>query len=223
MAAHALRIRILGAYAATPGSDGEVSMISISSLRTTALLATACSCALLLGAPQVQAADQAPYMRHETAHLTATVASVDPQQRTLVLVTPSGERSKFDVGPDVKNFDQIKSGDRVTLSYYVGVAFQLRPQGTSAQGAMSTQQLQTAPEGSRPGGALTRTFTTTVTVESIDSASNHITFKRADGTVQRVAVEDPQAQQRIRKLKPGDAVSVTYTEQLAVSVQPVLR
>ena len=58
---------------------------------------------------------------------------------------------------------------------------------------------------------------------SIDSASNRITFKRADGTVQRVAVEDPQAQQRIRKLKPGDAVSVTYTEQLAVSVQPVLR
>jgi hypothetical protein len=198
-------------------------MISISSLRTTVLLSTVCSCALLLGAPQVQAADQQPYMKHETAHLTATVASVDPQQRTLVLVTPSGERSKFDVGPSVKNFDQIKSGDRVTLSYYVGVAFQLRPPGTNAESAMGTRELQTAPQGSKPGGALTRTYTTTVKVESVDPASNHVTFKRADGTVQTVAVEDPEAQQRIRKLKPGDAVSVTYTEQLAVSVQPVLR
>ena len=191
MAAHALRIGFLGAYAATPAQQKGLNDFHL-------FASNDCPAGdrLLLRAAArrtpVQAADQAPYMRHETAHLTATVASVDPQQRTLVLVTPSGERSKFDVGPDVKNFDQIKSGDRVTLSYYVGVAFQLRPQGTSAQGAMSTQQLQTAPEGSRPGGALTRTFTTTVTVESIDSASNHITFKRADGTVQRVAVEDPR-------------------------------
>ena len=170
-----------------------------------------------------QGGEQTPYLRHQTEHLTATVASVDPRQRTIVLVTPSGERTDFEVGPDVKNFSQIKPGDRVMLNYYVGIAFQLRPPGTSAQGAMTTEQVQSAPEGARPASALTRTYSTTVKVESVDPASNHITLKRADGTVLTVAVQDPEAQQRVRKLKPGDAIGVTYTEQLAVSVQPVLR
>jgi hypothetical protein len=180
-------------------------------------------CALMLGSSGVQATEAQPIIRQHTEHLTATVASVDPQKRTIMLVTPSGERSEFDVGPDVRNFEHIKAGDRVMLSYYVGVAFQLRPPGTDAQGAMTTEQVQRAPEGAKPSGALTRTYNTTVKIESIDLASNQVTVKRADGTVLTVAVEDPQVQQRIRKLKPGDAVQVTYTEQLAVSVQPVLR
>jgi hypothetical protein len=201
----------------------RATMSGMNSLRTAALLSVAFSGALLLCTPAVEAGEQTPYLRHQTEHLTATVASVDPRQRTIVLVTPSGERTDFEVGPDVKNFSQIKPGDRVMLNYYVGIAFQLRPPGTSAEGAMTTEQLQSAPEGARPGRALTRTYSTTVKVESVDPASNHITVKRADGTVLTVAVQDPQAQQRVRKLKPGDAIGVTYTEQLAVSVQPVLR
>lgn len=199
-------------------------MTRINYLRMAALASAAAYCTLCLGAGAVQAGEQQPpYMRHQTEHVTATVASVNPQQRTIVLVTPSGDRSEFDVGPDVKNFAQIKPGDRVSMSYYAGIAFQLRPPGSSTGGTMTTEQLQRAPEGAKPAGAYTRTYSTTVQIESVDTASNHVTFKRPDGTVRTVAVEDPEAQQRIRKLKPGDAVDVTYTEQLAVSVRPVLR
>lgn len=202
-------------------------MTGIHSPRTAVVLSMAFFCGLLLGTSAVQGSEQQPhlqpYLRHRAEHLTATVVSVDPKQRTMVLVTPSGQRSEFEVEPDVKNFSQIKPGDRITLSYFVGVAFQLRPPGTGAQGAMTSEQVQSAPEGSRPAGALTRTYSTTVKVESVDLATNHVTVKRADGTVLTVAVQDPEAQQRIRRLKPGDAVEVTYTEQLAVSVQPVLR
>ena len=202
----------------------EIVALRMSSLmRQLQYLLSAFFGALMLGGPGVQAGEAQPIIRQHTEHLTATVASVDAQKRTIMLVTPSGERTEFEVEPDVKNFEHIKAGDRVTLSYYVGVAFQLRPPGTTAQGAMTTEQLQRAPEGSRPSGALTRTYSTTVKIESVDLASNHVTVKRADGTVLTVAVEDPQVQERIRKLKPGDAVEVTYTEQLAVSVQPVLR
>lgn len=198
-------------------------MTGIHSFRAAVSLWVALSGGLLLGTSVVEGGEQAPYMRHQTEHLTATVASVNPQQRTIALITPSGQRTEFEVGPNVKNFSQIKPGDRVMLSYYIGVAFQLRPPGTGAEGAMATEQVQSAPEGTKPSGALTRTYNTTVKIESIDLASNHVTVKRADGTVLTVAVQDPEAQQRIRKLKPGDAVQVTYTEQLAVSVQPVLR
>jgi hypothetical protein len=198
-------------------------MAGIHSFRIAVSLWVAFSGGLLLGTAVVEGGEPPPYMRHQTEHLTATVASVNPQQRTIALITPSGQRTEFEVGPNVKNFSQIKPGDRVMLSYYIGVAFQLRPPGTGAEGAMATEQVQGAPEGTKPSGALTRTYNTTVKIESIDLASNHVTVKRADGTVLTVAVQDPEAQQRIRKLKPGDAVQVTYTEQLAVSVQPVLR
>lgn len=202
-------------------------MTGMNSLRTAVILSMAFSCGLLLGTSVVEGGEQQPhlqpYMRHRAEHLTATVVSVDPRQRTMVLLTPSGQRTEFEVEPDVKNFAQVKPGDRVTLSYFVGVAFQLRRPGTEAQGPMTTEQVQRAPEGAKPGGALTRTYSTTVKVESVDLATNHVTVMRADGTVLTVAVQDPEAQQRIRRLKPGDAVEVTYTEQLAVSVQPVLR
>lgn len=198
-------------------------MTGMNPFRTAAFLSVAFFGALLLRTSAVQGGEQPPYLPHQTEHLTATVASVDPQQRTIVLVTPSGQRTEFEVGPDVKNFSQIKPGDRVMLNYYVGLAFQLRPPGTSPQGALTTEQVQSAPEGAKPSGALTRTYSTTVKIESVDPASNRVTFRRADGTVVTVAVQDPEAQQRIRKLKPGDALEVTYTEQLAVSVQPALR
>jgi translation elongation factor P/translation initiation factor 5A len=88
---------------------------------------------------------------------------------------------------------------------------------------MITQQMTTAKAGDKPGARLTRTINTTVKIESVDEATNTVKFRRADGTVDTVTVEDPAAQQRARQLKPGDAVEVTYAEATAVDVQPVLR
>lgn len=192
-------------------------------LRSTLLAVSLLICVPLCSAQTAQTDEQRPFVRHESAHLTASVASVDPKRRSIVLVTPSGERSEFAVGPEVKNFSQIKAGDHVVLSYFVGVITQLRPPGTAAHAPIATQRARSAPEGSKPSAAVTTTLTTTVKIRSVDTATNHVTFQRADGSVDRVAIEDPQAQQRMRKLKPGDAVSVTYAEQQAISVQPALR
>ncbi len=41
-----------------------------------------------------------------------------------------GSTANFVVGPEVKNFPQIRVGDKVVVSYYRGIAAELQPKGT---------------------------------------------------------------------------------------------
>ena len=50
------------------------------------------------------------------AKVTLAVEAVDKVGRTLVLKDDKGEQSKFVVGDQAKNFDQIKVGDLVVVS-----------------------------------------------------------------------------------------------------------
>ena len=47
-----------------------------------------------------------------------------------------------------------------------------------------------------------------------------LTFSGADGLVRATHIKDPKGQQFAGTLKQGDQVDLTYTEALAVSVEP---
>ena len=47
-----------------------------------------------------------------------------------------------------------------------------------------------------------------------------MSFFGDDGLVRALTVEKPESQAFIARLKPGDRVLVTYTEALAISVEP---
>ena len=49
----------------------------------------------------------------ENATTTATVRSIDTNQRELVLLRNDGSTVTYKAGPQVINFDQIKAGDKV--------------------------------------------------------------------------------------------------------------
>ena len=66
----------------------------------------------------------------------------------------------------------------------------------------------------------TRT-TLPVTIVSVDSKTNEVRFYGPDKRVRTVELETPEAQAFAKKLKAGDEVIVTFTEALAVSVEPV--
>jgi hypothetical protein len=167
------------------------------------------------------AGDQKPMSRSETLHTTATVKTIDQATRTLVLKgDESGAEVEVVAGPDVRNLKQIKVGDRVLLTYVVGVAVALKPRGTPASAPAETTSEKRSAPGEKPGGTMGRSVATTVTIESVDTSFNTVTFKRSDGTTRVVSVEDPEAQRFIRTLKPGDSVEIAYTEATAVSVEP---
>jgi hypothetical protein len=166
------------------------------------------------------AADKKPYERTETAEVTASVESIDPSTRALVLKGGAGERVALVASPEVRNLEQIKPGDRVVAVYHLALAAQVKPRGTPTAAPTSSQQVERAKPGEKPNGVAGISVATTVQIESVDKSFNTVSFKRSDGIVRTVAVEDPDAQRFIHSLKPGDPVEIVYTEALAVSVVP---
>jgi hypothetical protein len=47
-----------------------------------------------------------------------------------------------------------------------------------------------------------------------------VSFTGPQGMLRTITVQNPDAQAFIKKLKKGDEVEITYTEALAISVEP---
>jgi len=63
-------------------------------------------------------------------------------------------------------------------------------------------------------------FPTAVTWRKFDKKANVIHFYGSDGLARSIPIKSPEGQEFAGKLKPGDEVEVTYTEALAVTVEP---
>lgn len=166
------------------------------------------------------AADKKPFERTETEELTAKVESVNPATRDIVLTGGEGIRLAMVAGPEVRNLEQIKPGDKVVAVYHQALAAAVKPRGTPISPPAAADKVERAQPGEKPSGAMGVSVATTVQIESVDKSFNTVSFKRSDGIVRTVAVEDPDAQRFIHTLKPGDPVEIVYTEALAVSVVP---
>lgn len=161
----------------------------------------------------------APLQRDARIDITATVESIDLATRLVALRGTDGRRATIYAAPDVRNLDQVRSGDQVDVSYYEALGVAMAPAGTAGANVEQEVAVVRSAAGSRPAGAIGETLTATVEIESVDTSFNTVTFKRADGLQRVIAVEDPQAQRFIRKLKRGDLVQIKYTEAIAVSVR----
>jgi hypothetical protein len=160
-----------------------------------------------------------PVVKSEFQKAEATVEAIDPATREVSLRGPNGPLS-FVAGPEVKNFSNLHVGDKVVASYYQGIAVQMAKGDTKATEPAGSAFAYRAQAGTRPGGGVGASVTTTVTIEAIDTGTNTVAFKRSDGSVHIIAVKSPNMVQFIRTLKPGDSVDVTYTESVAIKVVP---
>ena len=160
-----------------------------------------------------------PVVNSRIRQAEATIQTIDPATREVSLRGPKGPFSVV-VGPEVKNFDKVRVGDKVVVSYYEGVAAQMAKGATKATDPAASTFKTPGQSDTRPGGGRGASVTTRVIIEAIDPGTNTVAFKRSDGSVHIIAVESPQMQRFIRTLKPGDAVDVTYTESVAVKVVP---
>ncbi len=161
-----------------------------------------------------------PINVENTETLSATVVSVDQAKRLVTLKGDSGRTQTVEVAPDVRNLAQVKEGDRLTVRYYEGLAAQIRKVGDPAPTDVKEAQMAgRAPEGMKPAGLVGSTVNSTVIIESVDRSANTVTFKGENG-VHTVAVKKPEAQKFIADLKKGDQVDISYTQALAVSVEP---
>jgi hypothetical protein len=160
-----------------------------------------------------------PVVNTEIRQAEATVQTIDPATREVSLRGPQGQFTVV-VGPEVKNFDKMRVGDKLVVSYYQGVAAQMAKGAAKATDPAASTFTTPGQRDARLGGGVGASVTTRVIIEAIDPGTNTVAFKRSDGSVHIIAVKSPQMRQFIRTLKPGDAVDVTYTESVAVNVVP---
>jgi hypothetical protein len=164
-----------------------------------------------------------PVTIEATEEISATVEAVDVDTRMVSLRAPNGQKFTMEAGPQVRNLPQVKVGDRVITRYYTAIAAELRRRGDGS-GETDAPVVDTAigraPEGARPAGAAGRQVRQTVRITTVDKKNHVVGFYGSDGLVRSLPVRTPEAQEFISKLRAGDEVEVTYTEALAVSVEP---
>jgi hypothetical protein len=178
------------------------------------LLATA-------AAATVRGAAAQPAVVVGAEEVRATVETVDQQTRQVLLRGPTGALLTVRAGPEVRNLPQVKSGDQVVLRYAEAVAARIVRPGDPA--AESTTTMTRAAPGERPAGLVVDDIRQRVTIEGVNPANNTVSFIGPDRVPRTVAVRQPAMQDFLRTLKVGDEVEVTFTEAVALSVEPSSR
>jgi ABC-type Fe3+-hydroxamate transport system substrate-binding protein len=156
----------------------------------------------------------------ETVEATATVEAVDLANRLVTIRGPEGNVVTVEAGPEVRNLEQVKVGDRVVVSYYAALAAEFKKAGEGVKDVQQEIGVATAAPGTRPAGVVGSQVKATVIIESVDAKSNTVSFTGPYGKLRTVTVQSPDAQAFIKKLKKGDEVELTYTEAIAISVEP---
>jgi hypothetical protein len=151
-----------------------------------------------------------------TVRITATIAAIDAATRTVVLKGPRGNEFPVTVGPDVRNFAQLKVGDQVNVQYVEALMIELKKGSTAPVSRTDVAGAGAAKPGALPGGMVGRRVTVTAEVVDVDPARQVVTLRGPQRTVE-LKVNDPAQFKLVAK---GDRVEVTYTEAVAIAVEP---
>jgi len=152
----------------------------------------------------------------ETVSTAAVVDAIDTAKRTITLKSADGKTQTFKLGPEVKNFDQIKVGDKVKATYAESIAVFVR-KSNEKPSADEIQTVQVAPKGAKPGILMTDTFEVTAKVEKIDYKKRTITLKGPEGNLKTFSVD--KSVKNFKNIKTGDEVVMKITEAMALYVE----
>jgi translation initiation factor IF-1 len=147
--------------------------------------------------------------------ITATVESIDPDARLVLLRDEQGQRFAVEAGEAA--IARIRPGDQIKVQYQESVAFALQDpsEGKPAEDTKVQQSTERKGSGDVQFG---RQISTTVEILKVAPDGATVAFRVPEGAVRSVAIADATNQQKVKSLRPGDAVHVTYTEKLALAV-----
>jgi Cu/Ag efflux protein CusF len=158
---------------------------------------------------------QQPVTKLNSVTSTATIQAIDSTTRRVTLRNAEGEEDSFTVGPAVTRFNELKVGDKVKMTYYESLVFQLRKPGEKASPA-SDDAAFTRAKGALPGGTLATQEHRTVTVKAVDPKVPSITVTTEDGRTVTRKIDDKK---NLEGVKPGDRIDITYTQAILTSVE----
>jgi hypothetical protein len=150
----------------------------------------------------------------------AKVQAVNYKRRLITLKGPDGKALTFKVDKAVKRLKEIKVGDTVLAQYFTSFAYEVR-KPTAAEKKNPKTVVESAGKsepGMPPAAAAALRARAIVTIEAIDHAAKTVTVKGPEGRVVTIKAEHPE---NLKRVKVGDTVAVTYSEAVAVSLEPL--
>jgi hypothetical protein len=147
---------------------------------------------------------------------TATVELIDLAQRHVILKGPSGKVIPLTVGPEVRNLDKIKVGDRVAVEYLEALSLTLKKDGKELRGRKDTESGVRSAPGESPGAAVAQQIDVTAEVIAVNPKNQTLTL-RGPKQVVDLMVRDPE---QFKLVKVGDHIQAVYTEALALALEP---
>jgi len=174
------------------------------------------------GAQQPSDPHQAPAAQQQSpakepsalaASLVTASAKVEKIDKANGLVTLKGEGKTLDVkvGPGV-DIAKLKVGDTVQASFFDEVAVSI-DKASAGPPKMTTKSVERA-------GVTAMQSTVTSRIIAVDPAKSTLSIRGPKGGEHTLKVTDPDLQTHLKQIKPGENFDVTYTQAVAVSIEP---
>lgn len=181
---------------------------------------TAAAAALLLAVSSVYA-EEVPISGALIAdELTATVVSVDAAKHVVVLKDAEGQEAAVQLTDQAKNLDKLKAGDTVHAVVTRSVVAVLDTDTEKATSLKEKAGVARATDANpNPGGAAFRQVSVRLKITAIDLDKHQVTLIGPAGNTKTVTVEKPDLQARMKDLKVGQTVAVTYTDTLDITTE----
>lgn len=151
----------------------------------------------------------------EVVQLQGKVKSIDKKSRSVVVVGPHGNEVLLNAGEEARNFDQIRVGDLVTLTYAQALALELRKVANNGiRERVESEDAMRTKKGEKPGVAIEKTVLVIANVVALNPKAQTVTLRGPKRTVE-LAVNDPA---QFKEIKVGDQIEAKYVEAIAIEV-----
>lgn len=153
----------------------------------------------------------------EAVQLQGKIKSVDKKARSVVVVGPNGNEIQLNLSDEVRNFDQIKVGDIVTLTMIHALALELRKvENSGIRERVDSENVTAAKPGEKPGVLVEKSVRVIANVVAVNAKAGIVTVRGPKRTLE-LAPKDPGT---LKNVKVGDQVEVVYVEAVALTVSP---
>jgi Cu/Ag efflux protein CusF len=149
--------------------------------------------------------------------VSASVEAIDKESRVVTLKGPQGNQFGVVAGPEVRNFEEIKVGDQVVVRHVEALSLELKKGGSGVRERVDSESVARTPAGGKPGAAAVRRVTVVADVVAVNPRTQTVTLRGPERTID-LRVRDPN---QLKLAKVGDQVQATFTDAVAIAVEPV--
>ena len=158
-------------------------------------------------------AQQPAGVTQQVFEVTGQVDRIDRSGRTVSITSAGVVSAPIYAGPDLAVFDQLSSGDIVTVRYYDSIIVEVTPRERMKPLEDTTREAQEAV--TRPDASILQQTRLVVTIDAVDAAKATVTYHGVDNRRVFRVVRDRRL---LEGVKPGDVVTITATRAQAVTI-----